>query len=109
MNTIPKTAVPTYIGLIPDLDFKIVCYETKNGFYVQVNGNEIEKTNSFDSININRCVKDAWTLDTGGYARENFTNECPAPFLQSMLDQSCQLAGIYHKNCYILERLKLGW
>lgn len=109
MNTVPKTAQATYIGLIPDLGFKVVCYETKNGFYVQVNNNEVVKTTgygSFCTANTGRCIKDAWTLDTGGYAEANFERESPATFLRNMLDISCQLAGITHKHCYIMERIK---
>ena len=106
---IPKTAQATYIGLIPDLDFKVVCYETQNGFYVQVNDDIVTKTtgySSFCTANTGRCIKDAWTLNTGGYAEANFDRECLATFLRSMLDQSCQIAGITHKHCYIMERLK---
>jgi len=107
--TIPKTAQAVYIGLIPDLDFKVICYETKNGFYVQVNNNEPTKVTGYGYFQTSakgRCIKDAWTLDTGGYAEATFDRECTPAFLRSMLDHSCQIAGITHKNCYILERLK---
>jgi hypothetical protein len=109
---IPKSAQAVYIGLIPDLKFKIVCYKTQSGFYVEsTTDNQIRVTHKstgtgyFQTDNKNRCIKDAWTLNTGGYAQQNYQREDTQTFLQGMLDISCQLAGINHKHCWILETL----
>ena len=111
MSVIPKTAQALYIGMIPDLDFQVICYETKQGFYVLVN-HDLENVKKVtgqlagSDINRNRCIKDAWTLNTGGYAEMYFDRERVELFLSGMLDASCQIEGIYHQNCYFLEKLK---
>lgn len=111
MSTLPKSAQALYIGMIPDLDFQIICYETKHGFYVLMNHDHknVKKVTgqySGSHVNRNRCIKDAWTLNTGGYAEMYFDRETLQRFLSKMLDMSCQIEGIHHKDCYFLEQLK---
>jgi hypothetical protein len=114
---LPTTAKAKWIGLIPSLDFKIVGYETKRSFFVEVSRTNFEGitvsrvfrntgNGAFLYHGMNRCVKEAFEVAGFNLAyAEEFDRTAPHEFVRKMLNATSFQEGSFERNCYLFETL----
>ena len=113
---IPASAKAKWIALIPDLNFRLIRYDTNKVAYFKVERFQYLDTKIITSTGngaflyhgLNHCVKDCFELaglQSSGYA-EQFNRTCPEEFVTRMLSEAI---GNYATSgsFYILESLDL--
>ena len=114
---LPTTAKAKWIGLIPSLNFKIVGYETRYSYFVEVSRTNFEDitvsrvfasrgNGAFLYHGMNRCVKEAFEAAGFNLAyAEEFDRTATHEFIRKMLNAASFEKGKFEKNCYLFETL----